>query len=127
VVDPSILIPAYDDAAGITAEFNRNVLRVLNTRLGSDFDPEAFDHIAHWDTENEWIEMRLAATADMEVTVAGLGLTVHFTRGEQLRTEISAKFRPTGLDTELRAAGFVSEHTWTDPGNRFALTLAARV
>ncbi|NKY55702.1 L-histidine N(alpha)-methyltransferase [Nocardia flavorosea] len=127
VVDPSILIPAYDDAAGITAEFNRNVLRVLNTRLGADFAPEAFDHIAHWDTDNEWIEMRLAATADMEVTVADLGLTVRFARGEQLRTEISAKFRPTGLDAELRAAGFVSEHTWTDPDNRFALTLAARI
>ncbi|WP_280401660.1 L-histidine N(alpha)-methyltransferase [Nocardia carnea] len=127
VVDPAILIPAYDDAAGVTAEFNRNVLRVLNSRLDADFDPAAFRHIAHWDTENEWIEMRLEATAEMDVTVAGLSFTAHFARGEQLRTEISAKFRPTGLDTELRAAGFVTEHTWTDPDDRFALVLAARI
>src|SRR5436305_1664816 len=79
--------------AGVTAEFNRNVLYVLNARLRADFDPEAFAHVALWDAENEWIEMRLEATRDMTVTVADLDLTVRFTEGEQMRTEISAKFR----------------------------------
>ncbi|WP_327149665.1 L-histidine N(alpha)-methyltransferase [Nocardia sp. NBC_01329] len=127
VVDPDILVPAYDDAAGVTAEFNRNVLRVLNSRLRADFEPGSFRHIAHWDPDNEWIEMRLEATREMSVTVADLGFTARFARGEQIRTEISAKFRLPGLDSELRAAGFVTEHAWTDPDNRFALVLAARV
>ncbi|WP_040838007.1 L-histidine N(alpha)-methyltransferase [Nocardia brevicatena] len=127
VVEPDVVIPAYDDAAGITAEFNRNILRVLNTRLGADFAPEKFRHIAIWDDEHEWIEMRLAATEPMTVTVPDLDLTVHFAAEEQLRTEISAKFRPAGLDAELRAAGFVTERTWTDPDDRFALVLAVRI
>ncbi|MGW0182251.1 L-histidine N(alpha)-methyltransferase [Nocardia sp. NPDC003345] len=127
VVDPAIVVPAYDDAAGVTAEFNRNVLRVLNSRLRANFDPEAFRHIAHWDPDNEWIEMRLESTVDTTVTVTDLGLTVGFARGEQLRTEISAKFRLEGLGEELRGAGFVLEHAWTDPDDRFALVLAARV
>ncbi|MEU4316007.1 L-histidine N(alpha)-methyltransferase [Nocardia sp. NPDC024068] len=127
VVDPAIVVPAYDDAAGVTAEFNRNVLRVLNSRLRADFEPEAFRHIAHWDPDNEWIEMRLESTVDTTVTVADLGLTVRFARGEQMRTEISAKFRLEGLGEELRGAGFVLEHAWTDPDDRFALVLAARV
>ncbi|WP_067670445.1 L-histidine N(alpha)-methyltransferase [Nocardia miyunensis] len=126
VIDPAVLVPAYDDAAGVTAEFNRNVLHVLNSRLHADFDPDAFTHIARWDAENEWIEMRLEATRDMTVTIPDLDLTVHFTRGEQMRTEISTKFRPDGLATELAAAGFDTEHIWTDPDDRFALILAAR-
>ncbi|SNY80934.1 L-histidine Nalpha-methyltransferase [Nocardia amikacinitolerans] len=127
VIDPDVLVPAYDDAAGVTAEFNRNVLHVLNHRLRADFDPEKFEHVALWDAEREWIEMRLAATEDMTVTVADLDLTVHFARGEQLRTEISAKFRVDGLDTELAAAGFRTERVWTDDDDRFALVLAARI
>ncbi|MFI5782748.1 L-histidine N(alpha)-methyltransferase [Nocardia sp. NPDC051570] len=126
VIDPAVLVPAYDDAAGVTAEFNRNVLYVLNSRLRADFDPEAFTHVALWDTENEWIEMRLEATRDMTVTVADLDLTVEFARGEQLRTEISAKFRVDGLTAELDTAGFATEHVWTDPARRFALLLAER-
>nr|WP_176220318.1 L-histidine N(alpha)-methyltransferase [Nocardia donostiensis] len=126
VTDPAVLVPAYDDAAGVTAEFNRNVLHVLNTRLGADFVPEKFRHVAIWDADAEWIEMRLEATEDMTVTVADIGLTVGFARGEQLRTEISAKFRLATLDAELRAAGFVVERAWSDPDNRFALVLAAR-
>ncbi|WP_067892744.1 L-histidine N(alpha)-methyltransferase [Nocardia vaccinii] len=126
VIDPAVLVPAYDDAAGVTAEFNRNVLHVLNSRLHADFDTEAFGHIARWDAQNEWIEMRLEATRDMTVTVPDLGLTVHFTRGEQMRTEISAKFHPGGISAELSAAGFDTEHIWTDPDDRFALVLAAR-
>ncbi len=126
VIDPAVLVPAYDDAAGVTAEFNRNVLHVLNSRLRADFDTDAFDHVALWDARNEWIEMRLEATRDMTVTVPDLDLTVHFTRGEQIRTEISAKFHPEGLGAELETAGFDTEHIWTDPDDRFALVLAAR-
>ncbi|MEU8896384.1 L-histidine N(alpha)-methyltransferase [Nocardia sp. NPDC048505] len=127
VIDPAILVPAYDDAAGVTAEFNRNVLHVLNNRLGADFEPEKFAHIALWDDEQEWIEMRLAATEDMVVTVRDLDLTVRFARGEQLRTEISAKFQLTGLEKELGTAGFSADHVWTDPEDRFALVLATRL
>ncbi|WP_433524848.1 L-histidine N(alpha)-methyltransferase [Nocardia pseudovaccinii] len=126
VIDPAVLVPAYDDAAGVTAEFNRNVLHVLNSRLDADFEPDKFAHVAVWDTEHEWIEMRLEATEDMTVQVRELDLTVQFTRGEQMRTEISAKFRIDGLDAELAAAGFETEQVWTDPDDRFALVLAAR-
>ncbi|MCP9622993.1 L-histidine N(alpha)-methyltransferase [Nocardia otitidiscaviarum] len=126
VIDPAVLVPAYDDAAGVTAEFNRNVLRVLNSRLNADFDPEKFAHVARWDTDNEWIEMRLEATESMTVTVRDLDLTVDFAAGEQMRTEISAKFRREGLETELDAAGFATERVWTDPDGRFALVLAER-
>ncbi|MFD3746546.1 L-histidine N(alpha)-methyltransferase [Nocardia sp. NPDC058633] len=126
VIDPAILVPAYDDAAGVTAEFNRNVLHVLNNRLDADFVPEKFDHVALWDAENEWIEMRLRATEAMTATVAGLDLTVDFAAGEEMRTEISAKFRPETLAAELNEAGFTPAHTWTDPDNRFTLALAER-
>jgi L-histidine N-alpha-methyltransferase len=126
VIDPAVLVPAYDDAAGVTAEFNRNVLHVLNNRLDADFAPDKFEHVAVWDAEHEWIEMRLAATEEMTVTVRELDLTVHFARGEQMRTEISAKFRIDGLEAELAAAGFKTEQVWTDPDDRFALVLAAR-
>ncbi|MFI7667868.1 L-histidine N(alpha)-methyltransferase [Nocardia sp. NPDC049526] len=126
VVDPAVMVPAYDDAAGVTAEFNRNILHVVNQRLGADFEPDRFAHIAVWDSENEWIEMRLEATADMSVTVAELGLVVDFTAGEQLRTEISAKFRLTEFHRELEVSGFQVQHSWTDSDDRFALVLARR-
>ncbi|WP_330228493.1 L-histidine N(alpha)-methyltransferase [Nocardia sp. NBC_00508] len=126
VIDPAVLVPAYDDAAGVTAEFNRNVLHVLNSRLRADFAPAKFRHVAVWDPVQEWIEMRLEASEDMTVTVADLDLTVGFARGEQLRTEISAKFRAERLDAELAAAGFATQNVWTDPDARFALVLAER-
>ncbi|MET9026727.1 L-histidine N(alpha)-methyltransferase [Nocardia sp. NPDC004168] len=126
VTDPAVLVPAYDDAAGVTAEFNRNVLHVLNSRLRADFAPEKFRHVAVWDVEREWIEMRLEASEDMTVAVGDLDLTVRFGRGEQMRTEISAKFRVEGLEAELAAAGFATGHVWTDPDDRFALLLAGR-
>ncbi|RKN40678.1 L-histidine N(alpha)-methyltransferase [Micromonospora endolithica] len=122
VKDPSVVVPAYDDAAGVTAEFNRNVLRVVNRELGADFDPEAFAHVALWDPEREWIEMRLRASRPMRVRV--LDLTVDFARGEELRTEVSAKFRPEGIAAELAAAGFTAHRFWTDPGGLFGVTLA---
>lgn len=126
VIDPAVLVPAYDDAAGVTAEFNRNVLHVLNHRLGADFTPEKFEHIARWDPTNEWIEMRLRAITAMTATIPALDLTVDFAPGEEMRTEISAKFHPDTLRTELTTAGFTPTHTWTDPANRFALFLAER-
>ncbi|MEV6932264.1 L-histidine N(alpha)-methyltransferase [Dactylosporangium sp. NPDC051485] len=127
VKDPSVLVPAYDDAAGVTAEFNRNVLHVLNRELHADFDPSRFAHVALWDPANEWIEMRLRATRPMTVRVAGLDLDVSFAGGEELRTEVSAKFRPGRLTNELAAAGFAVQDRWTDALGRFSLTLAAAV
>jgi L-histidine Nalpha-methyltransferase len=127
VKDPAVLVPAYDDAAGVTAEFNRNVLRVLNRELGADFDVEAFQHVARWDVEREWIEMRLRATRAMRVNLPALAVQINFTAGEELRTEVSAKFRREGLTAELVEAGFALRHWWTDPGGRFAVALSAAV
>jgi L-histidine N-alpha-methyltransferase len=127
VKDPSVLVPAYDDAAGVTAEFNKNVLRVLNRQLGADFDLDAFEHVALWDDENEWIEMRLRATRPVTVVVPEIHLDVHFEEGEELRTEISAKFRREGIESELKAAGFELTTWWTDSQDRFALSLSRAV
>ncbi|MQA77590.1 MAG: L-histidine N(alpha)-methyltransferase [Streptosporangiales bacterium] len=126
VKDPDRLVAAYDDAAGVTAEFNRNVLHVVNRELDADFVPDAFAHVAHWDPENEWIEMRLRATGAQRVHVRTLGLDVSFDDGEHIRTEISAKFRPDGLETELAASGLRRVAWWTDPDGDFALSLAVR-
>lgn len=127
VVDESVMVPAYDDAAGVTAEFNRNVLHVLNRELRADFDVEAFAHLALWDADNSWIEMRLVAQRAMTVHLAELDLTVEFADGEQMRTEISTKFRPDGVAEALKATGYRVAHTWTDADARFALTLATAV
>jgi L-histidine Nalpha-methyltransferase len=127
VKDPEALVAAYDDAAGVTARFNRNVLHVINRELGADFDVEAFEHVARWNEEQAWIEMRLRATRDMRVRVAKLPMTVDFAAGEEMRTEISAKFREDGVRTELSAAGFDVQSWWTDPEGRFAVFLAQRV
>jgi L-histidine N-alpha-methyltransferase len=121
---PAVLVPAYDDAAGITAEFNRNVLHVINRELKADFDVDAYQHVARWDPDQEWIEMRLRSTRDQEVNVADLDLGIRFTAGEDLRTEVSAKFRPEGVRAELAAAGFAVEQWWTDRAGRFAVSLA---
>ncbi|MER7334431.1 MULTISPECIES: L-histidine N(alpha)-methyltransferase [unclassified Micromonospora] len=122
VKDPAVVVPAYDDAAGVTAEFNRNVLRVVNRELGADFDPEGFAHVALWDPAREWIEMRLRARRPMRVRV--LDLAVTFVEGEELRTEVSAKFRPEGIAAELAAARFAVHDFWTDPDGLFGVTLA---
>lgn len=124
VKDPAVLVPAYDDAAGVTAQFNRNVLQVLNRELGADFDPAGFDHIALWNAGEEWIEMRLRARRAMTVRLPALDLTVGFTPGEDLRTETSAKFRRDALVGELAQAGFTVGHWWTDRADRFSLSLA---
>jgi L-histidine N-alpha-methyltransferase len=126
VKDPDVLEAAYDDAQGVTAEFNRNVLRVLNRELGADFDPEDFDHVALFDSEHEWIEMRLRARREHTTLVRALDLPVHFRAGEELRTEISAKFTPERLDADLSAAGLELVRWLTDPDQLFALTLSRR-
>ncbi|HEY8472984.1 MAG TPA: L-histidine N(alpha)-methyltransferase [Natronosporangium sp.] len=127
VKDPAVLVPAYDDAAGVTAEFNRNVLRVLNRELGADFQVDAFQHVARWDSHEEWIEMRLRADRAMTVRLAALDLTVEFAAAEDLRTEVSAKFRRDGLAGELAEAGFAVRRWWTDRASRFSLSLAEAV
>jgi L-histidine N-alpha-methyltransferase len=127
VKDPAIVVPAYDDAAGVTADFNRNVLRVVNRELGADFDVDAFDHVALWNPADEWIEMRLRARTAQRVVIRDLDLTVDFAAGEDLRTEVSAKFRRPGLDAELSAAGFELRHWWTDPAGLFAVSLSRAV
>ena len=124
VKDPARLVAAYDDAAGVTAQFNRNVLHVLNRELGADFDPELFDHVARWNAAEEQMEMWLRARVASRVHVADLGLEVGFERGEEMRTETSAKFRTDRLRDELAAAGLTVTHSWTDPDDDFAITLS---
>jgi L-histidine Nalpha-methyltransferase len=124
VKDEGVLVAAYDDAAGVTAAFNKNVLSVMNRELGADFDPGAFDHVAVWDAEREWIEMRLRSRTAQTVKVPALDLAVDFAAGEELRTEVSAKFRREGVKAELATAGLNLTHWWTDAEGRFALSLS---
>jgi L-histidine N-alpha-methyltransferase len=126
VKDPARLVAAYDDAAGVTAAFDLNVLQVINRELDADFDLGAFTHAARWVPGEEWIEMRLRANEAQRVTVRRLGLTVSFDPGEEMRTEISAKFRLDGITRELAAAGFATLAQWTDAAGDFALTLTRR-
>ena len=126
VKDPAVIEAAYDDSAGVTAEFNRNVLHVINRELGADFVPDAFEHIAFFDRRHEWIEMRLRALRPCSVLISELGLRVEFAAGEELRTEISAKFTRERLEADYRAAGLALEHWFTDDDELFALSLARR-
>jgi L-histidine N-alpha-methyltransferase len=124
VKDTGRLVAAYDDARGVTAEFNRNLLHVLNRELGGDFVPGRFAHLAAWDPDNRWIEMRLRATDAMTVHLPGIDMKVDFAAGEQMRTEISAKFTAEGVRAELAAAGLEVTGLWTDPAGDYLLTLA---
>ncbi|MFH8755852.1 L-histidine N(alpha)-methyltransferase [Streptomyces atroolivaceus] len=124
VKDPGTLVAAYDDAAGVTAAFNKNVLAVVNRELGADFPPGDFGHVALWDPDHEWIEMRLRARRALTVKIRELDLVVQFEEGEDLRTEISAKFREESVRGELSAAGLRLDQWWTDAAGRFALSLA---
>ena len=124
VKDVSRLEAAYDDAAGITAEFNKNVLKVMNRQLDAAFDLDAFEHVAVWDDEQEWIEMRLRSTREQVVPVRALDLDVPFSEGEEMRTEVSAKFRRERIEAELAAAGMELVEWWTDDNNDFALSLS---
>ncbi|CAN5739808.1 L-histidine N(alpha)-methyltransferase [soil metagenome] len=125
VCDRATMEAAYDDPEGVTAEFNRNVLRVLNAALGADFDPGAFDHMAFFDAEASWVEMRLRPLRAQRVSIPGAGLEVDLAAGEEIRTEISAKFTRAALERELETAGMRLESFMTDPTARFGLALAA--
>ncbi len=124
--DPDVLVAAYDDARGVTAEFNRNMLRVVNNVLGSDFDPARFAHEARYEGRWPRIEMHLRATEPMRVTFPTLDLAVSFEEGETLHTEISSKFTREMIEAELEAAGLVMEAFLMDTQGRFSLTLAGK-
>lgn len=126
VKDVAVLEAAYDDAAGVTAAFNRNVLAVINRELDADFALEEFAHVAFYDREREWIEMRLRALRDQVVRVGRLGLSVRFAAGEEMRTEVSCKFTPASLERALNTAGLGLLELHTDPKQRFAVAIAGR-
>ena len=122
--DVARLVAAYDDAAGVTAAFNRNVLSVLNNELGADFDPHSFDHVALWNDEDRRIEMRLRATCDQTVEIPDHDLRIEFIEGEEILTEISSKFTSERVTEELAAANFLVGGSWTDAAGDFLVTLA---
>ncbi|WP_046776661.1 L-histidine N(alpha)-methyltransferase [Streptomyces yangpuensis] len=124
VKDEAVLVTAYDDARGVTAEFNKNVLAVINRELDADFHTADFEHVAVWNREQEWIEMRLRARSEVTVKVRALDLVVPFAEGEEILTEVSAKFRQEGVRKELAAAGLELTRWWTDTAGRFALSLS---
>jgi L-histidine N-alpha-methyltransferase len=126
VKDVGRLEAAYDDAQGVTAEFNLNVLAVVNRELDADFQLDHFEHVARFDRDEEWIEMRLRSRRDQHVEVRALDLAVDFAEGEEMRTEISAKFRREGVEAELAGAGLRLERWMTDPDGDFALSLSVR-
>jgi len=124
VKDPAVLEAAYDDSQGVTAEFNLNILRVLNRELDADFDAGNFEHVAFYDEAREWVEMRLRARRAHSVRVAAIDLDLEFDRGEELRTEISAKFTRERIESDLGAAGLELVEWMTDPEALFALSLS---
>ena len=126
VKDTGRLVRAYDDAAGVTARFNRNVLAVINRELDADFDVEAYQHVARWNVGEERIEMWLRADRHQRVRVGALELTVDFAAGEELLTEVSCKFHPGGVNAELAGAGLRRIRWWTDNAGDFGLSLAVK-
>ncbi len=118
------MVPAYDDAAGVTAEFNLNLLQVLNRELDGNLPIEAFSHRAVWNSEQERIEMRLRANRTVDACLAAISLRVHFDEGEEMLTEISSKFHRKGISAELAAAGLRVQRWWTDPLEAFAVSLS---
>jgi L-histidine Nalpha-methyltransferase len=124
VKDTDVILAAYNDAAGVTAEFNRHVLYVLNHRLDADFEPDNFEHIALWDSDTTTVDMRLRAMKPMAVDVAALGVDITFTVGEEIHTGISTKFHRGELENQLQASGFESVRCWTDDRDYMGLFLA---
>jgi len=127
VKDRDTLLTAYDDAAGVTAAFNRNVLVRLNRELGADFDPEAFAHRAVWNASKARIEMHLESVQEQEVQLTGVDLRLQFAQGETIHTENSYKYRPGQAEAMLREAGFAPEATWNDEKGWFSVCLARAV
>jgi L-histidine N-alpha-methyltransferase len=126
VKDTERLVRAYDDGAGVTARFNRNVLAVVNRELDGDFDLDAFEHVAKWNAEEERIEMWLRTNSPQRVRIGALDLRVDFVAGEEMLTEVSCKFRPDGVADELSAAGLRRTHWWTDTAGDFGLSLSTK-
>jgi L-histidine Nalpha-methyltransferase len=126
VKDTGRLVAAYDDAAGVTARFNRNVLAVINRELDADFDIDAYRHVARWNGEQERMEMYLRAERPQRVNIAALDLTVEFAAGEEILTEVSCKFRPDAVAAELARAGLRRMRWWTDDAGDFGLSLAVK-
>ena len=126
VKDAERLVRAYDDSAGVTSRFNRNVLAVINRELDADFDLEAFSHVACWNVGEERIEMWLRADAPQRVHIRALDLSVEFGAGEEMLTEVSCKFRPDAVAAELADAGLRRTHWWTDHAGDFGLSLAVK-
>jgi L-histidine N-alpha-methyltransferase len=126
VKDIGRLVRAYDDTAGVTAQFNLNVLTVINRQLDADFDVDSFEHVARWNSDEERIEMWLRSTRSQRVCVGELDLTVDFGAGEEMITEVSCKFRPDAVGDELAAAGLRRIRWWTDEAGDFGLSLAAK-
>jgi L-histidine N-alpha-methyltransferase len=126
IKDRARLEAAYDDAEGVTAEFNKNVLEVLNRELGADFDLDAFDHVARYDADQERMDIRLRSRADQRVRVDGIDLEVEFAAGEELRTEISTKFTRERLEEVYAHAGLELCGWFTDDAGDYALSLARR-
>jgi len=126
VKEVHVVEAAYDDGDGVTAAFNRNLLRVVNSRLDGDFDPEAFEHVAFYSRARDWIEMRLRATRPMRVHVRGAGVRRDFARGDEIRTEISCKYTRERLAGMLPGTGLDLEGWLTDPAGWFALALLRR-
>lgn len=126
VKDRSALYAAYNDSQGVTAEFNLNVLNVLNQQLHGSFIPDHFQHVARWNEERSWMEMFLESTQKQTVNLGELGLTLRFDEGERMRTEVSTKFRAEQVEGELAQAGFLLRDWWTDPRGQFGMALAER-
>jgi L-histidine Nalpha-methyltransferase len=124
VKDPAKLMAAYDDSAGVSTSFNKNLLSVLNAHVGADFNPDAFDHVVTWHSEAECVAMWLQSRISQVVRLSEIDLSVDFAAGERIRTSISTKFRPDGIRTELECAGFAPHHWWTDPDGQYALSLS---
>jgi dimethylhistidine N-methyltransferase len=122
---PPVLVRAYDDAAGVTARFNSNLLARINRELGGSFDLAAFRHEARWNARAACIEMHLVSTRPQRVEIAALGRAVAFAAGESIHTESSHKYTLGDLDALAAAAGFVVERRWLDDGRRFSSTLLA--
>ena len=124
VKDHDRMVLAYDDPYGVTAAFNKNVLTVLNTRLNANFDVDQFEHVARFDADREWMDLRLRSLVDQDVRIEDLDLDVHFDAGEEMRTEISAKFRKAGVEQELATVGLELVGWWTDERGDYALSVS---
>jgi L-histidine N-alpha-methyltransferase len=126
VKDTRRLVAAYDDAAGVTAKFNSNVLAVINRELNADFDVDAFQHVASWNAVEERMEMGLRSKRAQRVRIAALNMTADFEDGEQVLTEVSCKFRAEGVADELSQAGLRMTKWWTDSAGDFGLSLSVK-